>query len=436
MKNEVHRGNGYISTLTGNPKHRMIQLDVLRGVAILLVIGHHEILSHENQAGSLKWLATLWWRFGWSGVDLFFVLSGFLVGGLLFKELRTRSRIDACRFLIRRGFKIWPSYYVYIMFVLILAVMRSDFHAWSVLSIISFQVKKLLPNFLHLQNYLGTVREHTWSLSVEEHFYLILPFALVLVASRRNGNVASNSVIPLIAFGLIVGCNGVRYLTNGSRPFTTMTHTYPTHIRIDGLFFGVLLGYLYHFKTHLLESIARHRVLLVLLGVALISPMMIVDREVEAFVSTFGLTMLYLGYGCILIVMMHTSVASGGLGRFFSTTSARALAFIGYFSYTIYLWHLDIAWYPMTMLVRHGLLKGLMPEVRWVCIMIIYIYVITAVAAGAVLGILVEKPALALRDRLFPARADALAKPAESLSADTPSVTTVSTRQESSFNKG
>jgi peptidoglycan/LPS O-acetylase OafA/YrhL len=202
-----------------------------------------------------------------------------------------------------------------------------------------------------------------------------------------------------------------------------MTHTYPTHIRIDGLFFGVFLGYLHHFKTHLLESLARYRILLVLLGVALISPMMIVDREIESFVSTFGLTMLYLGYGCILVAMIHTPVASEGVGKFFSTMPTRVIAFIGYFSYTIYLWHLDIAYYPMSMLVRRGLLKGVMPEIRWVCLMVVY--VIIAVVTGAVLGMLVEKPALALRDRLFPARADALTKPAESLSANTlSSVTT------------
>ena len=59
-------------------------------------------------------IANLWMRFGWTGVDLFFVLSGFLVGGLLFRELRQQSGLDVRRFIIRRGFKIWPSYLVFL----------------------------------------------------------------------------------------------------------------------------------------------------------------------------------------------------------------------------------------------------------------------------------------------------------------------------------
>ena len=69
------------------PPARAIQLDVLRGVAILLVIGRHP-LAEPHSAGRLQPLAELWFHLGWTGVDLFFVLSGFLVGGLLLKELR------------------------------------------------------------------------------------------------------------------------------------------------------------------------------------------------------------------------------------------------------------------------------------------------------------------------------------------------------------
>src|SRR5690348_13300609 len=95
-------------------KSRMVQLDFLRGVAILLVLGRHSVIS-QRDAGFLRPLATAWHRIGWTGVDLFFVLSGFLVGGLLFKELRKSSHLDVRRFLIRRAFKIWPSYYAFLV---------------------------------------------------------------------------------------------------------------------------------------------------------------------------------------------------------------------------------------------------------------------------------------------------------------------------------
>ena len=97
------------------PAHplRMVQLDFLRGIAILLVLGHHSIMNARN-AGWLKIPAMVWFRLGWTAVDLFFVLNGFLVGGLFFKEYRKTGRLDIKRFVIRRGFKIWPSYYMFL----------------------------------------------------------------------------------------------------------------------------------------------------------------------------------------------------------------------------------------------------------------------------------------------------------------------------------
>ncbi|MGA2230896.1 MAG: acyltransferase family protein, partial [Tepidisphaeraceae bacterium] len=96
------------------PAGRMVQLDVLRGVAILLVMGRHFAVS-PTQAGWLSFPAGVWYVFGWTGVDLFFVLSGFLVGGLLLGELRKYGRLDVFRFIIRRIFKIWPAYYVLVL---------------------------------------------------------------------------------------------------------------------------------------------------------------------------------------------------------------------------------------------------------------------------------------------------------------------------------
>ena len=131
-------------------------------------------------------------------MDLFFVLSGFLVGGLLFNELRGRGKLDVPRFLIRRGFKIWPSYYVYLAAVAVLMARRS----------VPGLAASLLPNLLNVQNYFGTPLQHTWSLAVEEHFYLALPLLLLWAPRRRNstaGMVVSIPAIPVIAIALIIG---------------------------------------------------------------------------------------------------------------------------------------------------------------------------------------------------------------------------------------
>src|SRR2546421_454717 len=93
-------------------------IDALRAVAILLVIGCHFAVAPAS-AGTFAPVAEAWYRVGWAGVDLFFVLSGFLVSGLLLGEFRRRGRVDVPRFLIRRGLKIWPLYFAYLGFLVV-----------------------------------------------------------------------------------------------------------------------------------------------------------------------------------------------------------------------------------------------------------------------------------------------------------------------------
>jgi peptidoglycan/LPS O-acetylase OafA/YrhL len=80
----------------------------------------------------------------------------------------------------------------------------------------------------------------------------------------------------------------------------------------------------------------------------------------------------------------------------------KALAFVGFFSYPIYLWHVDMARLPLQALARAGFLQWLPPSYRWVAFSIIYVAVATF--GGVLLGLLIEKPALAIRDRFFPSR--------------------------------
>src|SRR5947209_2430923 len=83
-------------------------LDVLRGVAVLMVLAVHAPWSSEVRTGGFRKLLPL----GSYGVDLFFVLSGFLISGLLYAEIARSGRVNVPRFWLRRGLKIWPSYYV------------------------------------------------------------------------------------------------------------------------------------------------------------------------------------------------------------------------------------------------------------------------------------------------------------------------------------
>ena len=89
-----------------DPSGRMLALDVLRGLAVLLVIVWH----WPGKGAGLGPLGAVS-HVGWTGVDLFFVLSGYLISGLLFKEWDRTGSIVLRRFWLRRGFKIWPAYF-------------------------------------------------------------------------------------------------------------------------------------------------------------------------------------------------------------------------------------------------------------------------------------------------------------------------------------
>jgi peptidoglycan/LPS O-acetylase OafA/YrhL len=372
---------------------RMLQLDVLRGMAILLVIGRHQVMDADD-AGRLAPVVRRWASVGWTGVDLFFVLSGFLVSGLLFQEIKARGTMHARRFLVRRAFKVWPSYVVYVAFVLAWTTAK----AWETDP--RSAVRALVPNFLHLQNYLGTPRVHTWSLAVEEHFYLALPLVMLFLHRRARGR--GVGAIAGVAIAVMLIEPSLRFLVSrAALPGPLPGTFYETHLRIDGLWLGVLVAYFHHLSPEVLAPLARHRLWLVVVGLGLVSPMGFVGLDHSPLVASLGLSAVYVGYAMILIAVVHTPLGEGLLGRALGSRPARWVGFIGFYSYPVYLWHVDLAQTPVRAALAKGALRGLAPELAWGVSM--GIYLLLAVGAGVVLGRLVEAPALALRDRLFPA---------------------------------
>lgn len=378
----------------GRDSSRMMQLDILRGIAILLVLFIHVNDVQPGWPGVLKPAVVYLQHLGPTGVDLFFVLSGFLVGGLLLKELRDRGQLDIRRFLIRRGFRIWPPYFLFIALLLLRLVWREGEPARVALH-------RILPNLLHLQNYLGSPREHTWSLAVEEHFYLLLPLLLFFLVSSRVRSRPMLSAIPLIAVGISIVTGVARYFAYTR--YRSFNPHYATHLRLDSLMFGVLLAYLYYFRPETLAFVRPHRwIILALSFVALLLfPAFIIMDTSNRYVGSIGFIVLYLAYGAILMVLVQSPLDSDRARRLTSSKLWRALAFIGYFSYPIYLWHVDAA-RPVGRLVHLEAMGILGEEVGW--IVAFAAYILMAVAGGAFFGMLVDRPSLALRDRLFPSR--------------------------------
>lgn len=352
------------------------RLDILRCIAVLLVI-----ILHGN-------ISSFFVRVGWTGVDLFFVLSGFLISGLLFSEYKKRGSISLKRFFIRRGLKIYPAFYVFLFVT-------------GLISRIALHTTAPLVRYFHeiffVQNFWYGVWDHTWTLGVEEQFYIFLPVLLLLLV-----RISSNQQEPFLAIPWIILFAAVLCMTSRAAsvywgiPNYLRAYT-ATYDRIDSLFMGVLLGYLYHFRPLVLEHLTRSTVKRLAIGggaVLSLSSAYFLPRNTKIF-SVFGFTLLYIGFGGVLLLSLyvhgllpaHLTKPAGKIGDCF--------AYVGKYSYSIYLWHGPTnAWFP-------GLIRGMLhfPTGQYSRFAV---YLVGSLVIGITMSVLIEYPVLRLRDRLFP----------------------------------
>jgi len=167
-----------------------------------------------------------------------------------------------------------------------------------------------------------------------------------------------------------------------------------------------VLGYFAHFQQRLLAPMNRHPLKLMLLGLVLAAPTLYLTPEANRWTVSVGLTALYLGLAFVVLGFIHLPESNPFWQKCFTLAPAAALGHIGFCSYSIYLWHTDLAKTPLRKILEHVHLENLPPAPVWVGSMLFYIFVATL--AGVVLSNLAEKPSLALRNRLFPCRAEAL----------------------------
>ncbi len=368
--------------MTNPPIQRLAQLDFLRAVAVVLVIGNHSAICPPETNYLVNQITGVWYRGGWAGVDLFFVLSGFLIAGLLFNEYQKRGTIDLKRFLLRRGFKIYPAFWFLLLTTFLINVLTGK----------TSNQAGFFNEILFVQNYYPGIWAHTWSLAVEEHFYIFLSllFGIFLFLGRKSsGN--SFAFIPKVFALLAFVCLALRFLTDDFLGFSYEVNIEETHLRIDSLFFGVFLSYLWNFRG-LAESefLRKHKLLIGLAGVGCFVPAFIFELSKTFWLETFGLTLLYLGGGFLLLALLKSDF---GANKFL-----RVVAEIGKYSYSIYLWNLP---------THAGLMKftNLAAE-NWFLYALIYWTVTLALGIGT--AKLVEYPVLRLRDRLLPATVTAI----------------------------
>ncbi len=336
----------------------------------------------------------------WFGMDLFFVLSGFLIGNILLSAEGALGRRKILRFWARRSFRILPLYYV-VLFGL----------AWM-RPLDALQRAQLPREILYLTNY-SDVRHVVmfwgWSLCVEEHFYLAVPF-LVIALSRLRSHRARLVFLAL----LWASAFAVRWLVVHARAVPLdaagyFRHVYiATHTRYDTLVAGIFLAYLHRNFGDAIRRAFEWRWLrrAVALASATLLFVLLVPPPIFGLVTWNLLAIGTITSALWVLVILHLLSTESALARFLGRPIFLRLATLGY---GVYLVHV-----PLVLLVGLGAFRRLrvaqVPELVAFGLAVASVFGASLAIAYA-LHLIVEKPALRARDALVspaPAAAPAL----------------------------
>lgn len=344
-------------------------LDGLRFFAFLLVFLHHSLLNISSGNPMVNYFLIIIQKNGWVGVDLFFILSGFLITTLLLKERELHGKFSLKNFWIRRSLRIWPLYYLalimgfFIIPYLSTALLGNDYSDPK----FTHQIKTQLPlYFSFLGNWAVSFTGYgyftniapLWTISLEEQFYFFWPIVLLFITNMRRaifvGVVILLASIVTRFYLSVLGIHHPGIYTN-------------TFARIDILTFGALLALVYFYKPYLLEKIKPIFTLpFQLFAIALFSYLLykIYLFNPEATINViFG----YLLIGIVLLYFVVSSLQS-------NTKLSHFLKFkpfveLGKISYGLYIWHL-LAINTTALLFKNTFISGLFPLLA-LCITII-----------------------------------------------------------------
>lgn len=298
---------------------------------------------------------------GQQGVDVFFVISGFLITYLLLKELNLTGRISLKRFYLRRFFRIFPAFYVFLLVLGLLALA----------GMISLDTHSYICAATYTYNYcrvsFGWLLGHCWSLSLEEQFYLLWPPCLVLLGKKTS----TYLVLAIIALSPVSRCISYLVLPSFRRSEGVMLHT-----RLDTIMFGCLIALVYeHPAFHRLTARFLQSGLIVVCALFFLAISPLAEARFQAKYSwTVGYTLRGILVSIVLVYAMQNPLSP--FGRILNT---RVFRHVGVISYSLYLWQQlftgpNAFWFPLNLMI--------------------------VLACAEASFFLVERPAFLVRDRL------------------------------------
>ena len=293
---------------------RIPSLDGLRAISIFMVLIGHALFSYHGE-----------YRVGWSylgngdlGVSIFFVISGFLITTLLLREFEKNGDISLRHFYLRRALRILPPFYTFLLAVVIvwhLGWITSDWRSWSSSSF--FIRDYMLPG----DWYTG----HSWSLSIEEQFYLLWPAALVFLGRKRGLGLA----LALIAASPLVRVISHKFWNHGN------LDAFMFHMRMDGLMMGCTLA-IVHGEPWFGQAWKRIERPMVVLGSLVflcgVSPALS-HRFAGYYRMPVGYTLDNAAICYLLFYFVRNPLSIGG-----RILNWRPVVHLGVLSYSLYLW--------------------------------------------------------------------------------------------------
>ena len=362
------------------PTPRVYGLDTLRALAIIFVVLHHYVLFVSGTS-TFGWVGDI----GWVGVDLFFALSGYLIGNQIFAAMRSERGFSLPRFYARRFLRTLPNFFVVLALYFLWPWFRDGLELPPLWRFLTFtQNINLTP---------GTAFSHAWSLCIEEQFYVLLPaLALLLASVRRSLRWAWVAVALAFVIGMAVRATLWQELVDGNARASANYFKYiyySTFCRFDELVAGVALALLKNYHPAAWTRLtARGNLALALgAGVCALAFWLFLDNRQGFGITVLGFPLLALGFSLLI-------VAALGEGSLLRTIRVPGAASLALWAYAIYLTHKQVCILAAEPL--RGLGYG--PETP----VAIGAMLALSVLSGWVLFKVVETPFMALRDRYVP----------------------------------
>jgi peptidoglycan/LPS O-acetylase OafA/YrhL len=365
--------------------HKLLGLDHLRAFAIFIVFLYH----YKGLFPHPEWINSIG-KFGWTGVDLFFVLSGYLISSQLFLKVAQQKKVLFKTFFLKRFFRIIPAYLVVLALYFLFPSFREREGLAPIWKYFTFTQNIGLDLRFH-----GTF-SHAWSLCIEEQFYLFLPLLLILLVYFRALKSGIFVLLLLFAFGFIVRLYSWSVLLSpflGSDDFWIYWYKwmyYPTYCRLDGLLIGVSIAAIFQFRSTLKVAIQKWGNKLLLMSLIILTGAYFLCLDEQTFgASVFGFPLVSFGYG---VMVLSAISPTSHLYKFNSAVTGR----IATLSYAIYLTHKITIHITQEQFSKFGISKE--------SNLMFLICIGTSLAGALVLNKIIEQPFLRLRDKLLRAK--------------------------------